>query len=285
MPALSAAADAMLDQSVEQRIRPHLEGAFEQRLFEAALNNLADKNNPLRFNNFAYSIRELVRHVLARLTADDRVRRCPWFRQEAEREGQVTRRQRAAYAVHGGLQPTYVVETLYVELAEPLRALVEAQDVLSKHTHIEPGTFDLATADVARLSQETLQALAGFFDTMIACRAEVRRKLWDHVDRELVERVLSETIIDVDILATHHTVDGIDLGDVEVVAVDHERVHFHATGSLDVDLQWGRGDDAASLPESFPFVCQLSSPVATPERVRAEAGSIRVDTSSWFGED
>lgn len=43
---------------------------FEQRLFEATINNLFDAYNPLRFNNFAYATRELVRHILTRIAPD-----------------------------------------------------------------------------------------------------------------------------------------------------------------------------------------------------------------------
>jgi len=270
---------------VPERIRPHLKSAFEQHVFEAALHSLTDQVHPLRFNNFAYSIRELVRHVLARLAPDDLIRRCPWFRPEGQKPAQVTRRQRASYAIHGGLQPQYVVETLDVELDEPLRVLLDALDTLSKHTHIEPDTFDLGAAQVTRLSDETLAALAELFTTTQACRDAVRRALWDHIGRELVERTLDETIVDIDILASHHMVEGIDLGEVEICAIDHARVHFRATGALECELQWGSRDDGASLGESFPFECKLSSPVGAPEQVQIEDGSLKVDTSSWFGND
>jgi len=57
-----------------------LKGPLENHLFAAALSNLANQKDPLRFNKVAYSIRELVRHVLARLSPNDRVRWCLWFR-------------------------------------------------------------------------------------------------------------------------------------------------------------------------------------------------------------
>jgi len=45
-------------------ITERLSGNFEHDLFEASLHNLDDSSNKLRFNNFAYSIRELTRHIL-----------------------------------------------------------------------------------------------------------------------------------------------------------------------------------------------------------------------------
>ena len=50
-----------------------LQAGFEQDLHASAFQNLADLNNKLRFNNFAYAIRELMRHVLNRLAPTESV--------------------------------------------------------------------------------------------------------------------------------------------------------------------------------------------------------------------
>jgi hypothetical protein len=42
------------------KILEHLNTGFEKDLFLASLNNLSDKGNPLRFNNFAYCMREII---------------------------------------------------------------------------------------------------------------------------------------------------------------------------------------------------------------------------------
>ena len=41
----------------------HLETNFEKELFTACLRNYASHGNPLRFHNFAFSIRELITHI------------------------------------------------------------------------------------------------------------------------------------------------------------------------------------------------------------------------------
>ena len=40
---------------------------FERELYEAAILNLEDRRNKLRFHNFAFALRELVGHTLKRL--------------------------------------------------------------------------------------------------------------------------------------------------------------------------------------------------------------------------
>ena len=49
---------------------------FQQELLNACFDNLKDQNNRLRFNNFAYSIRELSRHFLNTLATKEDVVLC-----------------------------------------------------------------------------------------------------------------------------------------------------------------------------------------------------------------
>ena len=58
-------------------IESRLSEKFEKQLFHAALANLEDSKNPIRFNNFAYATRELVRQILSRLAPDDEVFKSP----------------------------------------------------------------------------------------------------------------------------------------------------------------------------------------------------------------
>lgn len=53
---------------------------FELDLYEAAVHNLSDLSNKLRFNNFAYAMRELSRHVLHRLAPSEGVLKCSWYK-------------------------------------------------------------------------------------------------------------------------------------------------------------------------------------------------------------
>lgn len=73
---------AIEQEPMHEQVQRHLKGHFKYHLFDAALSNLANQKDPLRFDKFAYFIRELVRHVLTRLALDDHVRRCLWFRRK-----------------------------------------------------------------------------------------------------------------------------------------------------------------------------------------------------------
>ncbi|POY36268.1 hypothetical protein C3K47_10965 [Solitalea longa] len=76
------------------------------------MDNLLDKGNKLRFNNFAYGIRELSRHILHNLSPDKEVINCVWYKNDSKKPGQLTRAERVKYAIQKGL-PDKFVETFY----------------------------------------------------------------------------------------------------------------------------------------------------------------------------
>ncbi|WP_129515577.1 hypothetical protein [Burkholderia stabilis] len=263
----------------------HLTDGFERELLTAAARNLADHGNQLRFNNFAYAMRELVRHVLARLGPEASVAKCNWYRNET-RDGKPTRRQRAIYAVQGGLSDEYIRDTLRIDTAEVHKSLVDAINNLSKYTHIEPKSFGLDDASVNSNVTDTLSAVENLFSAIQHCRNEIIRSLWEHIDQAVIHQSLRETINAIDELATHSYIDEIETEDAVITLIDHDMIHFQAKGTIYCDLQWGsnsdlRNDDGMTTNESFPFVCALYSPVDDPGDIDSDEDSLCVDTSSW----
>ena len=80
-------------------ISKYLENNFEKRLFEATIQNFQYRQSPLRLNNFAYSMRELFRHILGRLAPTEKVLRCSWYINETNKPNGITRAQRVIYSV------------------------------------------------------------------------------------------------------------------------------------------------------------------------------------------
>jgi len=76
----------MIRDDLIQSVRNNLATPLESDLFIASIENITKSNSPIRFNNFAYAIRELTRHVLARLAPDDEVLHSSWYKNETEIE-------------------------------------------------------------------------------------------------------------------------------------------------------------------------------------------------------
>lgn len=254
---------------------------FERRLFDAA--------NPLRFNNFAYAVRELTRHVLSRLAPDEKVRACIWYKEETGKPLGVSRRQRTVYAVQGGLGDRYVEEDLRLDVHSIHTQLRDAIDNLSKYTHVEESTFGIPSVDVDRMTDEVLTVLSDLFRVIDECKHEVAQALEENVNTEVVDHVLVETILAIDELATHHSIDEVYTDHVEVEAIDDQFIHIIARGTIECELQWGsnsdlRRGDGAVFPQSFSFECELKSDVEIPGDFHPDLATLRVDTSSWRDE-
>ena len=266
---------------------------FEQQLYKAAHQNLADNQNPLRLSNFAYAMRELVRHMLERLAPTEAVTACSWYQNETTKADGVTRRQRAYYAVQGGLSNEYVQNVLGLKTQGIHQTLIKAIDRLSKFTHIQPEVFSVSAEEIDILANQTEQAVEDLILAISECRKQVASALWHHIDEAVVFEVIRESIGAIDEIATHHCIDEIYVGEVNVTEITHDNVFFKATGSLGAELQWGSSSDVkndigAVMSENFSFECQLMSLVAAPDELEVTENSLAVDTSNWsnmHGED
>ncbi|MBC3300196.1 hypothetical protein H0Z09_03585 [Pseudomonas sp. SWRI18] len=277
---------------MDQRIVNLVAGSsFEHSLYSAALRNLSDTGNQLRFNNFAYAMRELSRHFLHRLAPDAEVVKCPWYKNITKEEEKIARSERAAYAVHGGLSEEYVDETLGLDLSEMNKRLKVAIDGLSRYTHIQEDVFDLPVEQVEALAQETTDSFAGLFDAIKRCHDDIVYRLHEAIDDAAVEEVLRDTIQAIDELATHHFIDEIYV-DETIIRITYDTVHFDVAGMVGVELQYGsssdwRSGDGAKIDISFPFICKMICPAENPseETLKMVQGSLIVDTSRWYESD
>ncbi|MEO9061966.1 MAG: hypothetical protein ABI270_07980 [Nitrosospira sp.] len=189
-----------------------LKEGFERELFASLHQGLNDLHNKLRLNNFAYGMQELMRHILRRLAPDDSVIKCSWYKHEPNKPMVVSRRQRACFAVQGGLSDEYVRDILKLETESMYTALICTIDRLSKFTHIEEKVFGLAEAEVAAKVRETEEAFAAFCSTIWSCRAEIIDALWLQIDEAVVGKTLN-TIEAIDEIATHHSIEEIYTSD------------------------------------------------------------------------
>jgi hypothetical protein len=275
-----------MEQSDVEAIRSSLAKGFEADLFEATLRNLDDKTNQLRFNNFAYAARELMRHVLDRLAPDAEVLKCQWYENETDKDGGISRRQRCYYAVQGGLSDEFVKESLELEVDQFHSALTKAHGALNKYTHVGPETFGINDVAVDTLAWQTLHAFRELLDTIGECRKRILERFEGEIDNAAVDEVLSDSLLGIDELANHFSVQNVSVGTVRVKGIDHERVHIEASGSVECILQYGsnsdlRRGDGAEIEQSFKFTCQLYCPVDEPEELSVVEESVGVDTKAF----
>ena len=272
--------------SVESQLRVRLVDEHSQTLLTGALEVAQNTTIPIRHSFFSSALRELFTHTLHLLAQDDEVRKCAWFVQEPG-TNRPTRRQRMKYATQGGIPNTYI-EKLGIDLDDLHGEAVQAMDEMSKYTHLRPGNVVQDQAVIDAFAQDAMSALLNLFSSFDECRAAVIDGLIEKIDDEAIEASVSETLADVDILATHHFIQAVYINDVKVTALTSNAIRFYVEGSLSIQLQYGSGSDmsrgdGALIDVSFPFFASMRAPADNVEALTTEDYS--VDTRSWYGSD
>lgn len=270
-----------------EKIKNELKSEFENQLFDACLQNLSDTENPLRFNNFAYAMRELTRHILKRLAPDDYVLQCPWYKNETQNENGITRKQRSYYAVQGGLTNSYINNTLELDSKEIHKNLNDAINCLSKYTHIEPKSFNISNEKVDIFVTETIEAVFDFLVLIDNFRELIISNLWEQIQSTTIEGFLRETILEIDELCSHHFIDEVYTDEIRIHEINYQYVIFYASGVIGSEMQWGSNSDLRHDigyvgRETFPFSCLLFSPIDEPNMIDVMEYSLSVDTEYYL---
>lgn len=259
---------------------------FSKKSLEGAALAFADADNPIRLNMFAVALRMVIEHFEKTLAPDTSVEKCAWFQQEPGRNGP-TRKQRLKYCLQGGLSDQFINDEIGVDLDKPLQEFVRLYKALSEYVH---GSEQRLIEDPKVQYQEACDLsarLTAFLQNYRDLRANLISSLEDKLDDAVVAAFLQETIMEVDELASHHSIKEIYVEGFNVVSIDEFWVHFQATGAVSVTLQFGsnsdmRRGDGAEIDEAFPFSVDFQTMIDDALDVSRAETTVAVDTSDWF---
>src|SRR6185369_3431669 len=236
---------------------------------------------------FAYSLRELLRHIFGHYAPDDNILNCSWYKNETDKENGVTRKQRMMYMIHGGILSDFFSEGMQEDLKDKMGAMVKAIDKLSKYTHIEPKTFNSQEGDVSVMVTETLDIVIDVLQLTDECRSEVRESVHGELYK-CVDDVLSVNVFDaLDDKSTHTSVDGYDLEYFTITDIDEAFITIQGEGTVYCTLQYGSGSDlrndmGAVMEHSFPMTFECKSPTVKPYEIELHPTNIDIDDSGWY---
>ena len=264
---------------------------FEQELCEAAFYNLQTKSK-LRFNNFAYSIRELSRHILHRLAPSNDVQRCSWYKPTKNEKGVIviTRADRINYAIYGGFDNNALSAMElngYIDNAR--KNLLASIDSLSKYTHINKDTFDISDSETSELVNNVIDSFNGFVDCMNDIRQQVVSRLDAEINHEILMATIYETYDDIDILSTHSSIENYCIDRIAVDYITSNEVALKVFGSANVRLQYGsdgdqRRGDGYITNIDVPYEVNVSADIKTSLKKFHLNGNIHFDfdTNSYY---
>ncbi|QRQ63462.1 pPIWI-associating nuclease domain-containing protein [Sphingobacterium multivorum] len=270
------------------KIQSILTDKFEQELFEASVSSLEDMGNKIRFNNFAYSIRELSRHFLHRLAPDEIVKSCRWFKQETE-NGKPSRAQRIKYAIQGGIDDE-LLKLFGIEfssLQKSAKAIKNSIDSLSRYTHINEEDFNLSDVEVTKRSVGILADFETFVEAINSCREQVMNLVEDKIEDEAIDAIISTSFENVDSLAQHYSLDAASVLGYWVEEISAEEIVVAVEGEVEVTLSWGsssdrRNGDGHEVEDTFPFGTRIRYSIGEDyPNEDPEVDEPGVDTSKW----
>ncbi|RYH00335.1 MAG: hypothetical protein EON58_00525 [Alphaproteobacteria bacterium] len=245
-----------------------------------------DRDNPLRGNFVASGLREAVGHVLHNLAPDEAVRACVWFVQTTDTKT-VTRQQRASYIVKAGLPDDFVSDTLGIDVRDYTNPLIKVMDGLNKATHVRADTILAKGWKIRAMIQDVLLGLDQLLQAANENREAVTHAVADVMQEAVFEKLISETIDELDELSTHTTVDGHNIDSVNVTKLDSHEISYRVEGEVEVELQYGSSSDIRNdighvQDGSYPYVVTVTCSVAKPMAIRADDLNIRVDNRSFY---
>jgi hypothetical protein len=267
-------------------LKPKTVDQFSSCVIDGAERALADEANPLRLNFFSTAMRILFEHMMDTLAPNDQVIQCQWFKREEGKRDKPSRSERILFAIQGGLSEEFVREELHIDTS-PLRSrLLSAIDELSKHIHGRVNTIIVDARAQDKIAAATVAAMGAFIDAMRECRTAVLEPIAEALDEAAVDALITDTIVEIDELASHHSVEEVYVHDVIVQSIGAHTVTYRAKGAVSVVLQWGsnsdvRRGDGIELPQSFPFYCDIGVDLSEPWDLRGAETNYGVDTGDW----
>jgi hypothetical protein len=276
------------------KISEHLLLGFEKNLFLASLNNLSDKGNPLRFNNFAYCMREIITLILARYSSDDDILKCCWYKNETDKENGVTRAQRVKYSIQGGFNDLRVFEILELDedddkdfITDTLKSFTKLFRELNEHTHLREKRFNIGDELCESLAFQVLGVMKKILMLIEDLRVQIKSYIEREIDDALISEIVTTTFNELDILSTHTMVDDSELDHFYVETISSEYVEVKGHGTVYCDLQYGSGSDmrngiGASISQSFPYNFTIHAKLNDLHNLELGGAGIEVDTDSWY---
>lgn len=263
---------------------------FSDKIILGIESAISDTDNPLRYNFFSTAMRMLLENTMDNIAPKSSVSDSPWYKvihRNHNGDPDVTRRQRIEYAIHGGIRPTFIKDELNINVESISSSLNKSHTEFSKHIHSRENNIILDNKEQNKLILLDLENFIDFLNTYHECRDKIIEPIIEKLDTEAIDAFLSQTIIEIDEISSHHSVEEICNEDIYVHEIDANYIFYHVEGTVTATLQFGsnsdlRKGDGAELEESFNFTCTIELPVEDPWHIPYATTYFRVDTDKWY---
>lgn len=269
--------------SISHRINDN----FLKDLFKATMLQLNYNDNPIKYNSFAFSFRELIRHILYNLAPDSEIKKCTWYIPNSNSKNGITRIDRIQYAIRGGLSDSFIEKHLSINTHVITKQVINAVNALNKYTHIEEDVFQVSEIDGSSIVKNSLEALDNFYNVLETLRSNLIQSYDELLYKTIEELFLEETFTEIDILATHYMIDEINLEQIFIQDITSSQISIEIHGSISVEHQYGsdsdqRHGDGLIFNNSYPFIIYKKIDVQYPLSIEISPDEIQINHSNYF---
>lgn len=261
-----------------------LESNFEKELFEASLRNYCSHGNPLRFHNFAFSMRELVLQIIDRRAPDSKVKKASWYELESDRFP-VTRRQKLKYCAQGFLSDGFLSPDVLNDLNQSIKDYLKEFNFFNKYTHITEKHYKACPKKFYMDMKYIVQRSAEVVGELDSLEHLVMDSIPDSLQDRLFHQVINAFPSELSILASNVIVEQVFPEELVIEYLEENGITIDVSGTVYVTQEYGKGEDFTEISENYPFSISIGMSVDSPEDITINPNEFNVDTSSWFGDD
>lgn len=263
--------------------RTHLETPFEHQLFEASLRNYCSHGNPLRFNNFAFAMRELVTNILNRKAPELDVISAPWYIQESP-DRKVTRKQQLKYCAQKHIPDFLISDTTLEKINEKTRNYNKEYVTFNKYTHITEKYFNNESKVVFDEVKQLIELTSKAYDIFDDLENVISEEVLESISAEIREITRDNIPDEVDILSSSTLVDDSEVTGIRLITMTKEFLYFLIEGTIYITRQYGKGEDFYASGDHYPFWFAVSVNAQDFYSVKPLNVNVMVDTSEWYAE-
>ncbi|TVO75901.1 hypothetical protein [Sedimenticola selenatireducens] len=274
----------LLDHNFIKQFESLLVSDFEKKLFKAALRNYCSHGNPLRFHNFAFSMRELVLHIIDRKAPDSKVTAASWYALESDKFA-VTRRQKLKYCAQGFLSDGYLSEHALEDLNQSIKDYLKEFNFFNKYTHITEKHFKTCPKKFYEDMKYIVERSAEVVEELDSLENLVLESIPDSLHEKLFLEVINSFPDELLIIASNVIVEQVSPEELEVEYLEENGITVAVSGTVYVTQEYGKGEDFTEIGGDYPFSISIKMSAASPDDIKINPNEFIVDTSSWFGED
>src|SRR5690625_681007 len=229
-----------ISQKMYDRIRSILADGFEKDLFESALYTLKDPNNKLRFNHFVFSLRDLLRHVLARLAPEEKVIDWLW-QMDITPDEETIWTYRIKFALQNGYFDDHLLEFYNIDrdIADEIEEVKRIIHALTWYTYIDSKFYNLQKKEFKILVDEIIFGIDAFASHIISFQSDLRDDVYHWIDPESLRKTILNYQGDSFIFVPLHSIKNCEISKYDVLKVCSDSALLEVEGTIKVSLIYG----------------------------------------------